>query len=309
MPSFKISDISGVIPAMVTPFDEKEQLDESRLREVTNFLIARGINGLYLTGSTGEGFLMSPQERQRVVEVVIEEARSRVPVIVHIGAIGTRLSIDLAKHAAQAGADAVSSVPPFYWQFTPDQVYGYYSDITAATELPMIVYNVPLAGLMGFETIRRLATIPGVSGIKYTAATQFEIMRIKQEIGADFAVYSGSDEMAMSGISFGANGIIGSFYNLMPELFLGIERAVATHDLDEARRLQCTANAIIMFALARNMIATIKRGMAWQGADAGYCRRPFGNYLDLAAEQKLKDEFRALRDRHGLEGAAFLDRL
>jgi N-acetylneuraminate lyase len=304
-----LSKIKGVLPALVTPFDENERLDEGRLRAIVDFLIGRGVDGLYVTGSTGEAFMMSPEERKHALEVVTDEVKGRVPVIAHIGAISTHLSIDLAKHAEKAGADALSSVPPFYWGFSQDQIVSYYTDITASTGLPMCAYNVPLAGLFGFDLIKRLAGIPGVEGIKYTAPTHHEIMRIKAEIGNDFIIYSGADEMAMSGLAFGADGIIGSFYNTIPEVYLALNAAVAAGDMEKAKALQEVGNAIIFFTLARNPIAAIKRTMAWQGADAGYCRKPFGNFYSAAEEENLKDEFRAFKAERGLTGVNFLDAL
>ena len=309
MCAFKLSEITGVIPALVTPFDENENLDEGRIRSIVEFLIGRGVNGLYTTGSTGEAFMMNPEERKRALEVVIDQVKGRIPVIAHVGAISTRLSIDLAQHAAKTGADALSSVPPFYWGFSQDQVLGYYADITNSTDLPMIAYNVPLAGLFGFDMIKRLAEIKGVDGIKYTAPSHSEIMRIKAEIGKDFIIYSGADEMAMSGLAFGADGIIGSFYNVIPETFLGIDAAIKAGDMARAKDLQETANAVIYFSLSRHPIAAIKRAMAWQGADAGYCRKPFGNFYDAESEAKLKEEFRGLKRDRGLTGVAFLDLL
>jgi N-acetylneuraminate lyase len=309
MCAFKLSEITCVIPALVTPFDENENLDEGRIRSIVEFLIGRGVNGLYTTGSTGEAFMMNPEERKRALEVVIDQVKGRIPVIAHVGAISTRLSIDLAQHAAKTGADALSSVPPFYWGFSQDQVLGYYADITNSTDLPMIAYNVPLAGLFGFDMIKRLAEIKGVDGIKYTAPSHSEIMRIKAEIGKDFIIYSGADEMAMSGLAFGADGIIGSFYNVIPETFLGIDAAIKAGDMARAKDLQETANAVIYFSLSRHPIAAIKRAMAWQGADAGYCRKPFGNFYDAESEAKLKEEFRGLKRDRGLTGVAFLDLL
>lgn len=302
-----LSKIKGVLPALVTPFDQNERLDEGRLRAIVDFLIGRGVDGLYVTGSTGEAFMMSPEERKRALEVVTDEVKGRVKVIAHIGAISTHLSIDLAKHAENAGADALSSVPPFYWGFSQDQIVSYYTDITASTGLPMCAYNVPLAGLFGFDLIKRLSDIPGVEGIKYTAPTHHEIMRIKAELGNDFIIYSGADEMAMSGLAFGADGIIGSFYNTIPEVYLALYAAVAAGDMDKARALQEVGNAIIFFTLARNPIAAIKRTMAWQGADAGYCRKPFGNFYSAAEEEKLKEEFRAFKAERGLNGVNFLE--
>jgi N-acetylneuraminate lyase len=302
-----LSKIKGVLPALVTPFDENENFDEGRMRAIVDFLIGRGIDGLYVTGSTGEAFMMSPEERKRALEVVTDEVKGRVPVIAHIGAISTHLSIDLARHAEKVGADALSSVPPFYWGFSQDQIVSYYSDITASTGLPMCAYNVPLAGLFGFDLIKKLADIPGVEGIKYTAPTHHEIMRIKAEIGSDFIIYSGADEMAMSGLAFGADGIIGSFYNSIPEVYLALNAAVAAGDMEKAKALQEVGNAVIFFTLARNPIAAIKRAMAWQGADAGYCRKPFGNFYTEAEEEKLKAEFRAFKKERGLTGVNFLD--
>lgn len=302
-----LSKIKGVLPALVTPFDENENFDEGRMRAIVDFLINRGVDGLYVTGSTGEAFMMSPEERKRALEVVTDEVKGRVPVIAHIGAISTNLSIDLAKHAERVGADALSSVPPFYWGFSQDQIVSYYTDITASTGLPMCAYNVPLAGLFGFDLIKKLADIPGVEGIKYTATTHHEIMRIKAEIGSDFIIYSGADEMAMSGLAFGADGIIGSFYNSIPEVYLALYSAVKAGDMEKAKALQEVGNAVIFFTLARNPIAAIKRAMAWQGADAGYCRKPFGNFYGAAEEEKLKAEFRAFKAERGLTGVNFLD--
>lgn len=307
MTTFDIHELTGVMPALITPFDKSEKFDEARMRACINFLIARHVDGLYITGSTGEAFLMSQAERKRVLEVVVDEVAGRVPVIAHVGAIGTYLSIEQARHAQECGVDALSSVPPFYWKFPPDQVFNYYNDLTRSTDLPMIVYNIPLTGLLGFDQIAHLAEIPGVEGIKYTAPTHFEIMRIKAEIRADFMVYSGADEMAMSGLAFGADGIIGSFYNMMPEVFIALYDAVADGDMKRAKSLQETANAIIFFALGRNPTSVIKRAMTWQGADAGYCRKPFDNFLTEADEEKLKSEFRQLRQDQNLTDVAFLD--
>ena len=307
MAAFKPSDITGVIPAEVTPFTLEGDLDLARLEQITAFLISRNINGLYVTGSTGEGFMMSPEERKQVVETVVRVVAGRIPVIVHVGAISTYLSVELAQHAEAEGADAISSVPPIYWNFGPDQVFGYYADITASTSLPMIVYNVPLAGPMGFDMIARLSTIKGVAGVKYTASTHHDIMRIKNEIGSDFLVYSGADEMAMSGLAFGADGIIGSFYNLMPEVFLALFAAMGEGRLKDAEALQSTSNAIIFETLKKDPHSAMKRMMAWQGADAGYCRKPFGNYDSPEKEEALKESFRRLKAERNLSGVAFLD--
>ena len=306
MAKFNVKDIKGVIPALITPFDINENFDEKRMRNLVDHLLEKGVDGLYLTGSTGEGFLMTPDERKKVVEVVVDQVQGRIPLIAHVGAIGTKISIDLAKQAADAGVDAISSVPPFYWKFNGDEIFHYYKDITESTDLPMIVYNIALAGLVGFEQVKKFATIEGVAGVKYTATSHFEVMRMKEELGKDFVVYSGCDEMAMSGLSFGADGLIGSFYNLMPELFIAINRAMTNKDLKTAEEKQRIANIIIIHATQKNYVGIMKRALSWLGVDAGYCRSPFSNF-SKEEEKALKEEFRILKDKHGIKGVDFLD--
>lgn len=307
MSKFDIKAFKGVIPAVLTVFDKEENIDEVGMRQLVSFLIDKGVNGLYLTGSTGEGFTMTSEERKKVVEIVMDETAGRVPIVVHVGAIGTKISIDLAKHAESVGADGISSVPPFYWKFNENQIIKYYEDIANSCSIPMIVYNVPLVGLLGMDAIKRLAKIENVKGIKYTALSQYEITQIKDEVGQDFLVYSGADEMAMSGLIAGADGIVGSFYNIMPELFINIYNAVQNKNLDEAQRLQKQAVEVIMYALQLpSFYAGMKVILRWMGVNAGYCRRPFEN-LTEEDEIKFKEGFKRLKETYDLKGIDFID--
>ena len=308
MSEFSLKEIKGVLPALVTCFDEAGEFDESRQRAVVRFLLSKGVDGFYLTGSTGESFMMTPDERKRVVEVVMDEVKGAVPVIVHVGAISTKLSIELAVQAEAAGADAISSVPPIYWKYSNDDIYGYYKDVAGAVSIPMVIYNVPLAGLVGYDLIKRLATIDGVEGVKYTASTHFEIMRLKEEVGKDFVIYSGADEMAMSGLAFGADGIIGSFYNMIPELFIKLYAAIKAGDFAAAKEFQRQANAVIFYSLDHNYFSVMKRSLSWIGVDAGFCRKPIAN-LDAAGEAAVRAGLAAIRDANGICGVSVLDAL
>lgn len=300
-----IKSLGGVIPALVTPFDRRGALDEKRLRAVVQDLLRENISALYLTGSTGECFLMTDKERNRVIEIVAEEVQGRIPLIAHVGDIGTRKSMELARQAEHLGVDAISSVPPFYWKFSEEELYGYYRDLAASTSLPFVIYNIPLAGLMQIPLLLRLAKLPNVQGIKYTATTHYEINLLKTELGNDFRVFSGSDEMGLSGLMFGADGLIGSFYNLMPELYVAMWDAVAAGQIDRAMELQRHADLIIALAVQYCYVSVIKMAMGWKGADGGYCRAPFIN--SRASEAELKDKFRSLRDEHQITGVRFLD--
>jgi len=309
MSKFDIKDFKGVVPAVLTVFDKDENIDEAGMRQLVSFLIGKGVNGLYLTGSTGEGFTMTSEERKKVVEIVMDETAGRVPVVVHVGAIGTKISIDLAKHAESVGADGISSVPPFYWKFNENQIVKYYEDIANSCSIPMIVYNVPLVGLLGMSAIKRLAAVENIKGIKYTALSLYEITQIKDEVGEDFLVYSGADEMAMAGLLAGADGIVGSFYNIMPELFINIYNAVQSKDIDEAQKLQKQAVEVIMYALQLpSFYAGMKVVLRWMGINAGYCRRPFEN-LTAQDEVEFKEGFKKLKETYDLKGIDFLDAL
>lgn len=303
-----IKSIRGVIPAMITCFDQNGRYDASRQRSLTEFLIGKGVNGLYLTGSTGEAFLMDGAERRAVVEAVTEQAAGRVPLIVHVGDIGTRKSVQLAEHAWKTGADALSSVPPFYFNFSQNEIFSYYRSLSEATPLPMLIYNIALAGAVSTESVKRLAALPGVKGMKYTLTTHHEIMRLKGELGPDFMIYSGCDEMAMSGLAFGANGIIGSFYNVIPEIFLQLADAMEHNDLCRAAECQRVADAIILFVLTFPYFAAMKKMLKWLGQDVGCVREPFAS-LTSEQETRLLDGLKAIRDCHGSHGIEALERL
>lgn len=289
MNKYEVNQIKGVIPAMLTFFDENEEIDEMCTRRMVDFMIDNGAEGLYLTGSTGLCFMMTLGERKKVVEIVIDQVKSRVPVVVHVGDIGTKKSIELAKHAYEQGADAISSVPPFYWNFSSENIYQYYKDISDSTPLPMIVYNIHLAGLMDKSLIMRLAKLDNVKGIKYTARTHDEMGMIKDEMGKDFMVYSGCDEMAFSGMCSGADGIIGSFYNLVPDVYKKILDKVAESDIKGGMCLQKAADEIIMAALKYDFPAVLHNMIEWRGEKGGYPRKPYTKYKESDLAELKKD--------------------
>jgi len=291
-----IKDFKGVIPAVLSVFDKDETLDEQGTREFIRYLMSFDIGGLYLTGSTGETFLMTSDERMRQVEIVMEEVGDKVPVVVHVGAMSTRETIRLAKHAESCGAAGVSSVPPFYFKYNGEQIYQYYKDVAEATSLPMIVYNIPLAGMMTVDQIIRLSEIENVKGVKYTGTALYEVTQIKEGCKEGFQVYGGCDELGSSNISLGVDGIIGSFYNVITDHYIKIWNAVKTSDIPLATELQRQAVHIIFAGVrSASMMACIKVWLRAAGIPGGWARRPFSNFTEeeekaLAAELVAIDE-------------------
>lgn len=297
MSKFAMTDIKGVIPAMLSFFDQEENLDLSCTERMVDFMIDHGADGFYLTGSTGACFTMTAEERNAVVKTVVQKVNGRVPVIVHVGDIGTKKSIELAKYAYEAGADAISSVPPFYWKFSKEDIYRYYKDIAEATPLPMVVYNIQLAGLMDMDLILRLTDLPHVQGLKYTARSHDEMGYLKEKLGKDFMIYSGCDEMAFSGLCAGADGIIGSFYNLFPDLYKKILKKVQESDIQGGMKLQKIADEVIFAALKYDFPSVLHGMMQWRGLEPGYSRRPFYTYKaeELSA---LKEELVKIKEKY-----------
>ena len=296
-----IEDFKGVIPAVLSVFDAQEELDEKGTRELIRFLTSFDIGGLYLTGSTGEAFLMNSEERKRQVEIVMDEVGDRLPVVVHVGAMSTRASVELARHAEAVGAAGISSVPPFYFKFNEEQIFGYYRDISEATSLPMIVYNIPLAGMMTVSMIERLASLPNVKGVKYTGTALYEVTQIRDACKPGFQIYGGCDELGSFNIALGVDGIIGSFYNCIPDLYLRIWKAVKESDMETAACLQRKALHVIMLGIqSRSMMACIKLWLRKAGVQAGYARRPFDNFTEEQAESLVRSLLE-LDSREGLE--------
>lgn len=299
--SGNFSDFRGVIPAAVSVFDRNEEPDEQGTRDLIRHLLSYDIGGLYLTGSTGEAFLMDPQERMRQLEVVMEEVGDKVPVVVHVGAMSTRASIELAKHAQRLGAAGVSSVPPFYFKYSTQQIYQYYKDVAEATDLPMVVYNIPLAGMMTVEQIIRLSQIENVRGVKYTGTALYEVLQIREGCKPGFQIYGGCDELGSSNISLGVDGIIGSFYNVIPDLYLRIWQAVKASDIPLATALQSKALHVIFAGIrSGSMMACMKVWLRGAGVSAGYARRPFSNFTE-EEEKKLLEELVAIDTADQLE--------
>jgi N-acetylneuraminate lyase len=244
--------------------------------------------------------MMTAEERMRQVEIVMEEVGDKVPVVVHVGAMSTREAIKLAKHAESFGAAGVSSVPPFYFKYNADQIFHYYKDVAEATSLPMIVYNIPLAGMMTVDQIIRLSTIENVKGVKYTGTALYEVMQIKDGCKPGFQVYGGCDELGSSNISIGVDGIIGSFYNVIADHYIKIWNAVKASDIPLATELQRKAVHVIFAGInSGSMMACMKVWLRAAGLPGGWSRRPFSNFTD-EEEKALVAKLIAIDEEDGI---------
>ncbi|MBD2863311.1 N-acetylneuraminate lyase [Paenibacillus oceani] len=277
----------GIIPAILTPYDESGNVSERATRQLVRHLLGKRVDGFYVGGSTGEGFLLSAGERELLLEVIIDEVRGTVPVIAHVGAMDTDTSVKLTKHAARAGADAVSSVAPFYYKHGAEQVRGHYLDIAQASDLPLILYHFPaMTGVQ--STVRfyeELSKVDNIAGVKFTSKDTFELQQLIEACGPDFRVFNGPDECLLAGLAVGCCGAIGSTYNIMPKLFTQLYSKFKAGDMAEALRLQAKANRVIAELLKYDFIAFEREILRLQGIDTGRPRKPIQQLTEEERQQ------------------------
>lgn len=278
-----MKNLKGIFTALLTPFDKNDTVNEGELRRLIDFNLRMGVSGFYVTGSTGEAFMLTTEERMRVMEIV-RDAAPDASLIAHVGSVDERAAVRLGKYAAELGYDLVSSVAPFYYKFSFHEIREYYERVADAAGLSMLVYHIPaFSGVnMGVGEMNAFLSDPRFIGIKYTSGDFFTMEGVKS-LHPDKLIYNGYDEMLLSGLSMGADGAIGSTYNFMADKFVKIYSLFHENKMDEARAVQREANRIIRVLCDLGVMQAEKEVLCQLGFDFGQCRRPFGT---LSEEQK-----------------------
>ncbi len=281
-----------ILVPIFTPFKKDQTVDYKALKKLVRYVLDKGADGLYTTGSSAETFLLTEEERMKTLEVAAKEANGAT-VVAHVGTPGTALAVMYAKHAKSMGVDAVASVPPFYYLHGHKAIKKYYTDIADACGLKMIIYNIPGAtGVdMSVDQINDLLSDDRIYSIKYTAADYYVLNRIA--VASKKPIYSGKDEAFASALMAGATGAIGTTMNIYPQAFVQIKAAFDKKDIASAQKLQTKLNNIIQPMIESGaVIQAMKYVSKLAGINCGEARRPFKN---LTAEDKKKLE-QAVRD-------------
>ena len=285
---------TGVFPALVTPLTAQEQLHEETARKLLRFHLRYGVDGFYLCGATGEGPVLPPQTRMALAEVAREETQGKARIIVHVGAVDLRTAVLLAEHAAKIGADAISSVPPFFFHYGEKEIAQYYTALAQASGLPLLLYCSPLSGVnITYEIASRLLEIPGATGVKWTSYDYYTMQRIKLLRGGAVNVLTGPDECLLCGLAMGADGGIGATYNVMPGVFRKLYDAFREGNLQEAQRMQLHANRLIEIIIRFGVQASVKEILARAGYDCGHCLYPMPRLTD-EERRRLNDALDAI---------------
>lgn len=267
---------------IVTPFNDDETVNYDALYRLTKKLLSEGADGIYATGSSAECFLLSEEERKKTLETVIKAADGAY-VIAHVGAVSVKNTMELAKHAVKAGANALASVPPFYFNFPFDGILDYYREM-ASLKTDVMVYSIPSATIkLSIEQYCRLLSVEGVKYIKFTDSDYFTMQQIIAATGAE--VYSGKDECFLSALAAGAGGAIGTTFNFMLDKYLEIYSLFLSGENKRALEVQTEANAATAITLG-NLFPSVKYLVKLRyGIDCGGARKPF---LPLSKELKTK---------------------
>lgn len=286
-----LAPTNRILPALVTPLLPDGQLDVRSAERLVKHLYDRGVGGLYVTGSTGEGIYLDPAIRRQIVELAADLSRGRGKVIVHVGAIQAALVWELAAHAARAGADAVSSIPPFAGGYSWDEVATFYARLANQSPLPVVAYYIP--GLTGqhhpIASLARLLELANVVGFKFTDTNLYAMQRLRVRLGPDQILYNGPDELLALGLQFAAHGGIGTTYNIMPEAVLSIQAHVQAGRIQEALDVQRAVNNVIEPLLMFQGLAATKQILYWQGViDHPTCAEPRAALTD-AQRRELRE--------------------
>ncbi|HEY2531281.1 MAG TPA: 4-hydroxy-tetrahydrodipicolinate synthase [Xanthobacteraceae bacterium] len=286
----------GSFTALVTPF-KNGAVDEQAFRDLVDWQIAEGTNGLVPVGTTGESPTLSHEEHRRVVEWCIEQARGRVPVVAGAGSNSTAEAIDLARHGESAGADAVLIVTPYYNKPTQEGLYQHFKAINDAVGIPIIIYNIPSRSVidMSVDTMGRLFELKNIAGVKDATANMTRVSQQRATLGEDFNQLSGEDITALGFMAHGGHGCISVTSNVAPRLCAEFQAACLKGDFATALQLQDKLAPLHINLFVETSPAPIKYALSLLGKCANTLRLPM-----VAATEKAQIAVRQAMVHAGL---------
>lgn len=286
--------LGGILSALVTPYDSAGAVNRDAIGALVALQLGQGVHGFYVGGSTGEAFLQTVPERIDVLRAVASNASGKATLIAHVGAIATEDSLTMGRAAAEAGYDAISAIPPFYYDFSREELVTHYERLLAEVPLPLVIYNFGgRVGRLTADDLLRLLDHPKVAGVKHTSQDLYLLERFKRH-RPDAVIYNGFDEMCLAGLAMGADGAIGTTYNVMGDVFVRLEAAFRAGRMTEALALQTRANRLIDVLIAVGVFPGTKGLLALMGVDCGPCRPPF-RALTAADRDRLAQALADLR--------------
>ncbi|MCY7210504.1 dihydrodipicolinate synthase family protein [Streptococcus sp. IsoGale021] len=290
----------GVIPAFYACYDDQGEISPERVRALVEYFLKKGVQGLYVNGSSGECIYQNVADRKLILEEVMAVAKGKLTIIAHVACNNTKDSVELARHAESLGVDAIAAIPPIYFRLPEYSVAQYWNDISAAaSQTDFVIYNIPqLAGVALTPSLyTEMLKNERVIGVKNSSMPVQDIQTFAALGGEDHLVFNGPDEQFLGGRLMGARAGIGGTYGAMPELFLKLNQLIADKELEKAKELQFTINAIIgkLTAAHGNMYSVIKEVLKInENLNIGSVRSPLTSVTD-ADRPIVEDAARLIR--------------
>ena len=286
----------GIIPAMVTPFDSQGKVSEDGLRGLVDYLMEGGVHGLFPVGSQGEFYALEREEKKKIIEIVLEQAKGKVPIYAGTGAITTREVIALTKMAEGIGVDAVSVITPFYISPTQDELYEHYLAIAKSTNLPMLLYNNPgRTGVnLSADLVVRLSKVDNIVGIKDSSGDMTLTVEYIRRTSNDFSVLAGRDTLIYGTLSYGGKGAIAATANVAPRLVVEIYEAYMRGDIERAKKAQANLAPLRLAFSLGSFPVVIKDALELIGIKVGTTRAPVKS-LNKDKQEILRNVLREMK--------------
>ncbi|HLR93193.1 MAG TPA: dihydrodipicolinate synthase family protein [Jiangellaceae bacterium] len=271
--------ITGMLPALLTAYDQAGEVSTQRTSALVAALQAAGFDGYFVTGTSGEYYLLSPAERLLILETVAAGA-GEAQVVFQVAASDQREVRQLARQARDHGATAISASIPIYYGYSDESLARYFRDVREASDLPLLGYAIPgfTGRVMGAELLTTLAAEGTLQGLKYTSSDLAILAQLRAGAPEDFSLLLGSDDLLVAAMSLGASGGIGATFNLAPRLYVELYRAHRAGDLAEARRLQELAVGMLGALADGEVYPMLKSAMRVRGLDVGQSRFPMAQH-------------------------------
>ncbi|ARJ51617.1 dihydrodipicolinate synthase family protein [Staphylococcus lutrae] len=261
-----LTKYEGIIPAFYACYDEQGEVSQERVKQQVQYFIDKGVQGIYVNGSSGECIYQNVEDRKKIIEAVMEVANGKLTVINHVACNNTKDSVALAAHSEKLGVDAIAAIPPIYFKLPEYSIETYWNTISeAAPNTDFIIYNIPqLAGVaLTDQLYAKMRQNSRVIGVKNSSMAVQDIQRFVAAGGENYIVFNGPDEQFVGGRTMGAKAGIGGTYGVMPDLFIKLDALIQAQDIAQAQKLQYAINEIIdvlvsghanMYAIAKEVL-------------------------------------------------------
>jgi 4-hydroxy-tetrahydrodipicolinate synthase len=280
--------VEGCITPVVTPFDPQEEVDEAALKRIIDYLVDGGANGLFAAGTAGAFYLMTPEERKRVIGIVVEKSNSRIPVYAGTGGITVRENLDIARHAKEVGADAVVILTPYYVKVEDEELFQYFTSFANAIDMQVILYNNPARAGNNISPAlleRIVKENSNVVAIKDSSGDLAQYGEYAMRVGKKISLVSGKDELMLASLTMGGNGVVSAVSNVVPELVSQIIASFVRGDIKKAQEIQNKCSTLKKSFGGAAYPAPILAALDLLGITAGNPRLPV---MPVKNEQKEK---------------------